>query len=775
SLMLDIETPDGRDIFRKLVKTSDFILESFRPGYMEELGLGYKNLFEINPGIIMASITPFGQSGPYIHYRACDLVNWAMGGFLGATGIPDRPPVWVGFPQASLHAGNYAAAASMIAHMDRQATGRGQHIDVSVQACVVLLLYGSPRWWEFRQVERHRPRIGPHLSYMNARPGTRLVYPCKDGEIFILLQGGGGVIQHTSSRQLVVYMGENNMASDWLKNFDWISGFNAMTVTQDVIDRIIAEVGRFFLTKTKKELYVQALKRRILLASIADAKSVSENRQLLARDFWINMERPEQGDATPYCGPFVKLSEAPIRIRRRAPLIGEHNKEIHQELNLSGKTTISSKNTVKRLSRRATSETAPDLPRQALDGVKVADFSWSIVGPLTARHLADHGAQVVRVESHSRPETNRMGGPYKDNISGVDRSSLFSLYNTSKLGMSLNMRKKRAREISRRLMLWADVVLESFTPGVMKKYGLDYDTIRQEKPDIIYVSTSCYGQYGPIAESPGYGQLATARCGITHTVGWPDLPSVAGSTPHTDFISPTFLAPTILSALDYKKRTGKGLYVDQSQVEAGVHFFAPPVMDYMANKRIMSRKGNHVAQAAPHNVYPCLGEDRWCAIAVFTEKEWHLFCKVIGAPRWTNETRFATLMKRKENEEELDRLIGEWTVRFSPDEVMKRMQDNGIAAGVVKTMKDLYEDPQLAHRGFWRYMDHPVLGVHAHQGPPFLLKGTPDRQFTSPCLGEHNEYVYRELLGYSDDEIVDLLIEGVITTEADLPDFKASF
>jgi crotonobetainyl-CoA:carnitine CoA-transferase CaiB-like acyl-CoA transferase len=775
SITLDIETAGGQKVFRELVKTADFVLESFEPGHMEKLGLGYKILCEINPRIIMTSITPFGQTGPYAHYKASDLTTWAMGGFLGTTGTPDRPPVWVGFPQASLHAGVYAAAAAMIAYWHRKVVGEGQHIDISTQQCVILSLYTAPRWWEFRKVERYRPRTGPHMRYPKAQPGVSIVYPCKDGEVFLLLQGGANVAQHNSSRQLVKYMEENKMASDWLRNFDWISGFNAMTVTPDVIDRAVGEVRRFILTRAKRELYEEALKRRILLAPIADARDVCDNAQLRARDFWVEVEHPELANTVTYCGPFLKLSEAPLRIRRRPPLMGEHNEEVYKELSLLGQKFFSPQKEKAISSPTEPPRQGPLAQPQALQGIKVADFSWAIVGPLAARHLADHGAQVVRVESHARPETNRLGGPYKDDIPGIDRSSLYSLYNTSKYGMSLNLAKPKGREAARRLMLWADVVIESFTPGTMKKFGLDYGTIKQAKPDIIYVSTSCYGQYGPIAASPGYGQLASAQCGIYYAIGWPDRPSVTSSAPHTDFISPIFLLPTIIAALDYRGRTGKGLYVDQSQVEAGVQFFAPPVMDYMVNKRVMMRNGNYWAYAAPHNVYPCLGDDRWCAIAVFTDDEWKGFKSALGNPQWTKEAKFSTFSGRKENERELDKRVSDWTSKHAPKDVMERMQEKGVAAGIVKTMEELYKDPQLKHMGFWRYLEHPVVGVHAHQGPPFRLSATPDRQFTSPCLGQHNEFVYKELLGYSDDEIAEMLNEGVITTEADLPDFKSSF
>ncbi len=408
--------------------------------------------------------------------------------------------------------------------------------------------------------------------------------------------------------------------------------------------------------------------------------------------------------------------------------------------------------------------------KQALDGIKVVDFSWSVVGPLATRHLADHGAAVIRVESHTRPGINRVSGPYKDDISSVDHTSLFSWFNTSKYGMSLNLNKAKSREVARRLVMWTDVLVESFTPGTMEKFGLDYESVKQEKPDIVYASTSCYGQDGPIARKPGFGQTATALSGITNMIGWPDQPTMANAMPHTDFINPPFLVTAIMAALDYRRKTGKGLYLDQSQTESGVHFFAPPVMDYKVNGRIMERDGNHYPHAAPHNVYPCRGDDRWCAIAVFDDEAWEGFRAAAGNPKWTEEARFATLSKRKENEEELDRLVSAWTKNFSPEDVVNRLQERGVAAGVVQTMEELYADPQLAHLGFWRYLDHPVVGVHAHTGPPYRLSKTPDRQFTSPCLGQHNEYIYRELLGFSDDEISGMLIEGVITTDADIPE-----
>lgn len=333
SITLDLETAEGKKLFRRLVKSVDFVFESFEPGYMEGLGLGYEALSGINPRIIMTSITPFGASGPYAHYKASDLTTWAMSGFLGTSGVPDRPPVWISFPQACLHAGNNAAAASMIAHWHRETSGEGQHVDVSTQQCIVVSLYGSARGWQFKKIER--TRAGGYMRFPNADPGMPIVNTCQDGEVFLLLQGGPNVAHHTSSMQLVKYMDENGMASDWLKEFDWVWGFDAATITQDVIDRIVTEVRPFFLSKTKKELHEEAIKRRILIAPIATARDVCENPQFRARDFWVEVEHAELGDGLTYCGPFMKFSEAALEIKRRPPLIGEHNQEVYGELGIS--------------------------------------------------------------------------------------------------------------------------------------------------------------------------------------------------------------------------------------------------------------------------------------------------------------------------------------------------------------------------------------------------------------------------------------------------------
>ena len=351
-------------------------------------------------------------------------------------------------------------------------------------------------------------------------------------------------------------------------------------------------------------------------------------------------------------------------------------------------------------------------------------------------------------------------GPFKDEIPGLNRSGNFNQWNTGKLGVALNLAHPRGVEIARRLASRADIVVENFAGGVMEKLGLGYEDLKKIKPDIIMLSSCIYGQTGPLAKHPGTGHQLTGLAGFNHIAGWPDRqPPYLG--PYTDYIAPHFNVLVLLAALDYRRRTGKGQYIDISQYETGIHFLAPIVLDYAVNHRVADRMGNRSDYAVPHGAYRCRGEDRWCVIAVFTDEEWQSFSRVISKPAWTNDPRFATLQARKENEDELDRLVEEWTINHTAEEVMTMMQAAGVGAGVVQTSEDLLEhDPQLRHRHFFRELDHPEVGKYHAPRPTFVLSKAPYELQRAPLMGEHNEYALKELLGMSDEEIAELIIEG---------------
>ncbi|MBN1848397.1 MAG: CoA transferase [Deltaproteobacteria bacterium] len=401
---------------------------------------------------------------------------------------------------------------------------------------------------------------------------------------------------------------------------------------------------------------------------------------------------------------------------------------------------------------------------QALEGVKVLDFGWALAGSLNTKHLADHGAQVIRLETAKRQcmtRTNRQVSI--SSRTNPDDKPFFLHYNTSKYSLTLDIKHPRAREVLDRLIQWADVVNENFMPGTLTKLGLGYEDIQKIKPDIIMVSTSIFGQTGPYAHMGGVDGMGNAISGRLDLSGWPDRGPVSPSScAFGDDILPLFTAMAIVAALDYRRKTGKGQYIDGAMLEVCANQIGPAFLDWQANGRIQTRNGNRIHEASPHGVFPCKGDDRWCAISVFTDEEWKAFCGVLGSPPWTKEERFRDLASRRTNEDELELFIAEWTSERDPQEVMRLMQKAGVCAGIVQDARDLMEnDPQLKERNFLLNLKHPVLGVCAHPTPPYKLLKTPAQVKTAPCLGEHNDFICTRILGMPDEKFVELLQEGV--------------
>ena len=284
--------------------------------------------------------------------------------------------------------------------------------------------------------------------------------------------------------------------------------------------------------------------------------------------------------------------------------------------------------------------------QQALTGVNVLDFGWSIVGPLATKYFSDHGATVIKVESRKRIDIARTYVPMKDNRPGIDRCGWFDMYATGKYSISLNLGTARGLELAGKLVAWADVVLESFVAGQMAKWGLDYAGASRINPALVMISLSVFGQEGPMARQSGFGRQLQGYSGFTNLKGWPGLPPPGGDS-YTDFIAPWYAIVALLAALDYRRRTGQGQYIDLSQHEAGINFLTPAVLDYSANGRVAAADGNRDAFNAPHGVYRCQGEDRWCAVAVEDDAAWRALCGAIGSPEMALEVKYATAAARK--------------------------------------------------------------------------------------------------------------------------------
>jgi crotonobetainyl-CoA:carnitine CoA-transferase CaiB-like acyl-CoA transferase len=397
-----------------------------------------------------------------------------------------------------------------------------------------------------------------------------------------------------------------------------------------------------------------------------------------------------------------------------------------------------------------------------LAGVKVVDLMWVMAGPAAIRVLADYGATVIHVESTRRIDTSRTLPPFQNGQPGPESSGLFQNMNAGKLGITLDITQEAGRAVLLDLIRWSDVVAESFSPGVMRSLGLDYESLLQLKPDIIVLSTSLMGQTGPLATFAGYGNLAAAISGFSELLGWPDRPP-AGHFAYTDYVAPRFTATAILAALEYRRRTGQGQHIDQSQVESALHFLGPALLDYTVNGRVWQRAGNREPYLAPHGVYPALGDDCWIAIAVSNDMQWQALCEVMGHPDLLSDPRFASQAARAERQNELDAIVADWSRSRKAEEAEAALQARGVPASTVQNSSELFRDPQLRHRGHFVQLEHPVHGTTTVEGSRFRLSRTPSRiERSAPTFGRDTYYVLGTVLGYSPELIAELAEAGVL-------------
>jgi crotonobetainyl-CoA:carnitine CoA-transferase CaiB-like acyl-CoA transferase len=404
-----------------------------------------------------------------------------------------------------------------------------------------------------------------------------------------------------------------------------------------------------------------------------------------------------------------------------------------------------------------------------LQNVKICDFMWVMAGPASTRILADYGATVVRIESPTRIDTARTLAPYLDNKLGPDSSGLFANCNAGKLGISLDLANPRSREVVHDLVRWADVVTESFSPKAMRAWGLDYESLRKINPGVIMLSSCLMGQTGPLAKIAGFGNMAAAIAGFHNLTGWPDRPPAGVFGAYTDYVSPRFSAAAILAALDYRRRTGQGQYIDQSQAECAIHFLGPAILDYTVNGRIGERAGNSDPVFAPHGVYPAKGQDdqekddQWIAIVSRNDDDWRHLCSAMKRDDLARDSRFATAAGRREHRDILDSSIAAWSSSLGAAAIESLLQSHGIPAHQVQNSGAAYRDPQFVHRGHFVALDHPTLGKFTVEGNRAKLSRTPAAvRRPAPTLGQDNQYVLENILGYDENRISELAASGAL-------------
>ncbi len=743
SVVLDIDEPSDRERLLELVKGADIFIESSTPGEMKARGLDFEVLCAVNPSLLCASISPYGQTGPNARQPANDLILSAAGGLMNLQGDKDRPPVPVGYPDASHHGAVQAAADLVSALYSRHRDGRGQHLDVSCQAAVIWTLLFATGYPVLTGDDQ--PASGAkRTEKQELVPGVTVPdrARCKDG--FVVMTLVLGEVGAKSFGSMMRWADECGAIEEDLAKHDWTGMFDLLMggkITPPDIQRAYDQFIAFLATRTKAEVQQRALEGKWLIGPAWTTADLLGDTQLAARDFFRDVD----GDTHP--GPFVRLSETPIRFAG-APKLG-----CDQSLVTEAARTPSVPAQVSAAPRA-----------KIFEGLKVADFAWVAALPLVSKDLANMGATVVKVESESHVDPLRMLPPWKDMAPNVDTGYTPANYNQSKLGLGLDLSQEAAREVALKLVDWADVVTESFTAGSAKRLGLDYETLRKRKPDLIMISSCMRGQTGPEAAYTGFGLQGAGLAGIVGLTGWPDrIPSGPWGA-YTDFIAPRYALAAIAAALHHRDRTGEGQYIDQSQIESAIQFISPAVLDYTVNGRIAGLAGHDSERACPHAVFATEGLERYIAIAAETTAQWHALRGQVPGLSDFSSSELDAVSARIARKSELEAPLKAWCAEQEPFALAERLRQSGVPAYVVMRCTDLVEDPQLVARDHFIELDHSQLGRQRFDGPVTKFSGTPVvPRRAGPTMGENTFEVLTDVLGLSDDEVAQLAATGALS------------
>ncbi|MGQ0826649.1 MAG: CoA transferase [Actinomycetota bacterium] len=637
------------------------------------------------PNAVWVSITPFGLTGPRSSWRATDLGVMAASGNMYCTGDPDRPPVRCTEPTSYAPSGPEAAFAALTALW----AGVPQRVDVSMQEVVCTANMTTPARF-------------PVTGFRGARRGanigrTREIWLCRDGYVSFGLRGGKARVP---SLEIISKL----VGADVLTSRDW-STYDQNATPDDELRAIEEPIAAYFARHSMQELYEIACETNLMLAPANSPREIYASAQLAARDFFARV-----GDIARFPKSFV--------IAR----IGE------------------------------TGPAPPPARRgpKAWHHVRILEFGSGAAGPIATRYFVEHGATVLRVESRTRPDFLRTMALGPNNPHGLEGAPMYDGLNVGKRHVTLNLKDPRAVELVKRLVVeWADAVAENYAPRAMKSFGLDYDTLAIARPDLVMVSACLNGQTGPHKDYPGFGGQGSALAGYNALTGWPDREPVGPHGTITDSLAPRFVAAALAAGLHFRRRTGRGVYLDVAQVETGSWSLAPWLLDYEVDGLLRLRDGNRHADAVLHGVFPCADEgevrDRWVAIACWTDADAARLGEVAELSAVTEES------------------VAAWTRARTRGNVAEVLQAHGIEAVPVADFGDLHDDPQLAHRGHFEPHTHPYLGPSLYERNGFRLPASPGGyEQSGPTLGQDNEWVLQELLGLSSAAVASLRESGAV-------------
>ncbi len=744
SVAIDVRAPGGRAALLALLRHADVFIENQRPSDMREWGLDYRTLAAENPNLIMVSITPYGQTGPYADWHGYDLNAY----HLTATGSrycghPGRAPLEHGTFSADFFGGYVATAWALGALYGRSMVG-GQHLDVSTAEAIAALFTGAQNIGAYAQEGRFGRRTGAGMSL--AAPAR--IVPCRDGFVWLI------ALEPAQWDGLRAAMGDPEWAAPEIFRDMLERGRNA--------DLIYTMIEQWTMGLGKQEVMDLCQANGCPTTAVYSIDELVAHPHLAARGQLVELEHPVLGPVQVFGAP-IRLPDCPGGPVAPAPLLGQHTREVLDEVVPAARDTTDHLGSAARgPAARARVTTAPaHLP---LAGIRVANFGWSWVGPVAGQTFAFLGAEVYKIESHARIDINRTLPPFAEGIASPDRSLQNHAGWAGNGSVTLNLRDARGRDLARRLVAECDVVLENFGPGVMDRLGLGYDDLRRLRPGLVFVSMPAAGLDGPMSSVRTYGTSLSSIAGLDSITGYDESGPVTMENAFADPLGGIVGAIATLLALFHRRTTGRGQHVDYSQQEGALQFMGPALMDLAFNGRVAGPIDNRhpVGAGAPHGVFPCLGDDRWISIAVLSDDEWQRLCTAMGSPVWAEDPRLVTAAGRLAHLDDVHGPLAEWTLGFDDYELAGALQRHGVAAAPVLNVADLLHDPHYRARQTFIEVRHPLGFTETIYGSYVKLSRTVPDVRPGPAMGQDNDHVLRGLLGLSDTDFAHLVSVGVI-------------
>ena len=708
--LVNLATESGRDEYRALASVADLIVETQAPGKLAALGISHSDLKSTNPRLVQVSITPFGQTGPRSEWESSDLTSAALGGFLSVGGLPDKPlNVWG--RQAHNYAGFMGVLCALSGLFRCRREGTGQYFDVSMHETLSGSVENILMQWMFEDV-LPLPKVAERQGALHWLRAYDLA-KCRSGHMMITLTP-----TPDNAFQMMVDEGFTE-GKPWL-------GYDVEELLDD-IDNAMETMRSWVSNHDAMDLWEDAQRRHVAIGAVHNIEEACASPQFLHRGFFS--EDDASGVRQP--GRLVRFSDTPSR-KPSAPA--------------SRDTLLTS--ILERWSQHPpiSVDGPPSTEKSALPlkGVRVLDLTWVLAGPFATRMLGDLGADVIRVQNEERSTlVNRPDYPY------------YFVWGRSKRSATLNMKHHRAIEVIRSLIEKCDVLIENYSAGVLESWGLDWETVKEWNPGLVYVSMSGCGHDGPWSHVISYAPTIHAICGITHLTNFADRGDVGPGFSLNDHLAGFAAATSTVAALLARDVSGKGQHIDMAQLEVGTYSIGPAALDCLTNGVIAEPHGNQdgLHDHVPNEVFRA--SDGFVAISATNNSEWERLCELIRDPRLISGI---SEKERRSQRSLINEAINDWVKYRTSSEVERLAQGVHVPAGRVQNAGDLLEDdPQLADRGFWRQVDHDVFGERTIDSFPALIDGVrpPTERLSPSYLGEHNFEVWTELSGLEPEAVAE--------------------